>query len=210
MTKRLPNLFTFGIESIKQKIDNIISLGYDREAVIKITRKFPAIFGYSMDSLKNKFSELVSLGYSPEEMIDMSKNFPELFCLKKENLEQRLESIIDLGYTKEEAHHMTISLPTLLGYTKESLEKKVRFYDSIGLHDMAVETPKNLMQSVELSYARYQLYASEGIQIDMSNYGKLFVKNKQFMNKYEISKEELIDTYNYDRDNKENTNGRTI
>ena len=43
------------------------------------------------------------------------------------------------------------------------------------MHKLAVVAPKQLMQSVALSYARYNFYLSIGIEINMVNYKKLFI-----------------------------------
>ena len=42
-------------------------------------------------------------------------------------------------------------------------------YDSIGLERLFVVDPKQIIQSIELSYARYMYYKESGINIDMNN-----------------------------------------
>ena len=46
------------------------------------------------------------------------------------------------------------------------IKQKIKFYDSIGLHSLAVKDSKQLMQSTALSYARYMFYKDNGIEID--------------------------------------------
>ena len=108
--------------------------------------------------------------------------------------------IISLGYSKEEVLRMTIILPALYGLTDENIKQKIAFYDSIDLHTLAIENPLALMQSTSLSYARYKFYLSKGIEINNQNKSLLFMGNKKFEKKYEITKEELLKKYNYERD----------
>ena len=105
---------------------------------------------------------------------------------------------------------MTKSLPTIYGYSIENMKRKIEFYDSINMHLLAVREPKQLMQSVALSYARYQFYLSIGIIVDRNTYKKLFIENKSFENAYGITKEELLVRYPYEQYTEEKNNGRTI
>ena len=87
--------------------------------------------------------------------------------------------------------------PTLYGYSIENIKQKIKFYDSIGLHSLAVKDSKDLMQSTALSYARYMFYKDNGISIDETNYKKLFASQKSFEKQYGIKKEELLTKYDY-------------
>ena len=53
------------------------------------------------------------------------------------------------------------------------------------------------MKRETLSYARYMFFKERGININMSNYNKLFVRQKQFEKQYGIKKSELLDRYKY-------------
>lgn len=54
MIKSLPALYSYSMESIKQKINNIMTLGYTYEETIKMTKAFPSLYGYSVETLKQK------------------------------------------------------------------------------------------------------------------------------------------------------------
>ena len=101
--------------------------------------------------------------------------------------------------TKEEVIKMTKILPAIYGYSIENMKQKIDFYDSIDMHELAVIDSKKLMQSVNLSYARYSFYKDRGIDIDMNNYRKLFVEQKKFEKAYRITKKELLEKYDYDK-----------
>ena len=52
MTKTIPAIFSYSIENIKQKIEDMISLGYTKEEVIKMTKTSPSIYSYSIEKIK--------------------------------------------------------------------------------------------------------------------------------------------------------------
>ena len=212
MTKSLPSIYSYSIENMKQKIEDMITLGYTKEEVIKMTKNSPSIYSYSIETIKQKIEDMITLGYTKEEVVKMTKGIPIIYSLSIENMRQKIEDIISLGYTKEEVIKMTKSLPSIYSLSIESIKQKIDFYDSIDMHELAVINPKQLMQSVNLSYARYSFYKDRGIDIDMNNYGKLFVGQKKFEKTYGITKKELLEKYDYNKykEEKEKENGRII
>ena len=173
--------------------------GYSKEEVIKMTKSLPQIYGYSIENMKQKIEDIMLLGYSKEEVIKMTKSMPSIYGLSKENMKQKIEDIMVLGYSKEEVIKMTKSLPQIYSLSKENMKQKIDFYDSIGMHVLAVIDTKYLMQSVNLSYARYSFYMDKGINIDIDNYRKLFIGQKNFEKSYGITKEELLKKYDYNK-----------
>ena len=199
MTKALPQIYGLSIENMKQKIADIMDLGYTREEVIKITKTFPSIYSYSIENMKQKIADVMDLGYTKEEVIKMTKTLPTLYGLSIENMKQKIVDIMDLGYTKEEVIKMTKTLPQIYSLSIENMKQKIDFYNLIDMHELAVIDAKNLMQSINLSYARYSFYIDLGINIDMNNYRKLFMGQKQFEKTYGITKEELLERYDYNK-----------
>ena len=149
--------------------------------------------------LKDIFTFFLKNGYTKDEVIKMTKSMPSIYGYSKENMKQKIEDIMALGYSKEEVVKMTKSMPSIYSYSKENMKQKIDFYDSIGMHVLAVIDAKNLMQSVNLSYARYSFYMDKGFNIDIDNYKKLFIGQKQFEKSYGITKEELLKKYDYNK-----------
>lgn len=71
MTKTFPSLYGYTITNIEQKINNLMSLGYNQAEVIKMTTSLPSLYGYSIANIKQKINDLMSLGYSQDEIIDI-------------------------------------------------------------------------------------------------------------------------------------------
>ena len=187
------------IKKLKDNFAFLLKIGYTKEEVIKMTKILPSIYSYSIESIKQKIEDIIALGYTKEEVIKMTKSLPSIYGYSIESIKQKIEDMIALGYTKEEVIKMTKSFPPIYGLSIENIKQKIEFYDSVSMHELAVINPKLLMQSVNLSYARYSFYKDRGIDIDMNNYGKLFVGQKNFEKTYGITKKELLEKYDYNK-----------
>ena len=188
-------------ETLKKKIEEINmymeKLGYSKEEVIKMTKSLPAIYGYSIDNIKQKIEDMEKLGYSRAEVIKMTKSQPAIYSHSIDNIKQKIEDMEKLGYSRAEVIKMTKSLPAIYGLSIDNIKQKIDFYDSIGLHELAINDTKQLMQSVSLSYARYMFYKEKSIEITDRSYKKLFIGKKRFEKAYGITKEELLEKYDY-------------
>ena len=197
MTKSLPSIYNLSIDNIKQKIEDMEKLGYSKAEVIKMTKSMPSIYSYSIDTLKQKIEDMEKLGYSRAEVIKMTKSQPAIYSYSIDNIKQKIEDMKKLGYSKAEVIKMTKSLPTIYSLSIDNIKQKIDFYDSIGLHELAINDTKQLMQSVSLSYARYMFYKEKDIEITDKSYKKLFISQKRFEKAYGITKEELLEKYDY-------------
>ena len=197
MTKSLPSIYCLSIDNIKKKIEDMEELGYSKAEVIKITKSMPSLYGYSIDTLKQKIEDMEKLGYSRAEVIKMTKSLPAIYGYNIDNIKQKIEDMEKLGYSRAEVIKMTKSLPAIYGLSIDNIKQKIDFYDSIGLHELAINDTKKLMQSVSLSYARYMFYKEKNIEITDKSYNKLFINQKQFQKAYGITKEELLEKYDY-------------
>lgn len=210
ITTMYPTIYGLKTENMDQQIEDIINLGYTRKDVIKMTKNCPMLYGYSIDTIKEKIKSMESIGYSYDDVMKMTKLQPSIFNYSIENMCQKIDNIVELGYTREEVINMTKTCPQLYGYGIENIRAKIDFYDSINMHELANVHSTYLMQSVDLSYARYCFYQDKGVNITIDNYAKLFCSNKVFKKTYGINKKELIKKYNYDKYLKEKKSGRVI
>lgn len=202
ITKFLPAIFCLSIENLNKKIEDLIALGYSKNEVIKMIKKFSSIFSISIETIKQKMKDIESIGYTKEEVIHMTRTFPGMFSLDVENIKQKNKDLENLGYSLNEVKKITVTFPQVYSLSVDNLTPKIEFYDSIELHNMVVKDPRNLMQSVNVSYARYNFLKEKGIKITMVNYKKIFVAHKQFEAQYKITKETLFKKYNYEESKK--------
>ncbi len=182
---------------IKSNYNFFITLGYSHEDVIKMTKQLPTLYTLSIENIKQKIEDLISLGYSREDVIKMTKTLPALYGYSIENIKQKIEDLISLGYSRDDVIKMTKQLPALYGYTIENIKLKVEFYKRINLGFIMVCDTKRLMQSIDLTYARYMFFKNQGLEITKENYTKLFYGAKNFEKQYGVDKSTLLEKYNF-------------
>ena len=202
MLKFYPILSSFSIENMKNKMDFMLDLGFEKTSVLRITKKFPQIYSYDTDSINKKIDYLIKIGFEKKEIINMINLFPQLLSLNINKIKNMVEELIGMGYTREDVLKIAKLYPPIFGSSVDNIKEKKEFYDSIGLSRIILIDPKLMMQSVDLSYARYMYFKSIGIDIDMNNYVILFRESKRFKSKYGKSNEELLDEFKFDRTNK--------
>ena len=132
-----------------------------------------------------------------EEIISISIRFPALYSYSITGIKQKIKELTKLGYTKEEVIKMTIQFPGIYSASKEKLIEKIKYFQERYLNIIVLNDTKQLMQSLELTHARYEFFKEENIQIDQKNYKKLFYNNNTFEKQYKITKQELLEKYNY-------------
>ena len=197
MTKTFPSLYSYSIENIKQKIEDLVSLGYNRADVIKMTKTLPSLYGLGIENINQKIEDLVSLGYKRADVIKMTKSFPSLYGYSIETINQKIEDLASLGYNRADVIKMTKTLPSLYSLSIENIKQKTIFLKEINLDFIVADDTKKLMQSIDLTYARYMFLREKGIEITRDNYKRLFYNAKQFEKQYGIDKSTLLEKYSY-------------
>lgn len=197
MIKANPSLYDYNDEILDKKTKDIISLGYTGKEVLKISKRHSSIYSYSVVNMKQKIDDLILLGYPKEEVIKITLIHPEIYSYSIDNIKQKINDIMALGYTKEEVIKMTRIYPTLYGLGIDNIKQKINYLKEINLGFVVLEDTKQLIQSVDLTYARYEYLKSIEVIIDSDNYKFLFYGNKQFTKQFGIEKKKLLETYSY-------------
>ena len=176
----------------------MVLLGYERKDVLKIFKTLPAVVTLSITNITNKIDEMIKLGFSKEQVLNISKLLPSVFTSTIENLTLKMNSVIEHGYSKEETIDMICTYPAVFSTSVEGMKEKLSYYDSIDMHDLAIKYPRQLMQGVALSYAKYHYFKNKGILVTMENYYKLFESNKVFEKREKITKKDLLNLYSFE------------
>ena len=192
----LISLYSHNLNSIKEKLEFFTSLGYNKQETIKIVKTQPSVLTYSVDNMNKKISDLVDLGFSKEDLFKMILELPTLFSMSMDTIKDKIQNIISLGYTKEETFDMVKRFSTIMSYSKDGIKKRIEFLNSVNLREVLIKEPKQIMQSAEIDYARYEYYKEEeGLNITMDNYKLLFIGGKKFKSRSGYTKGELLEKY---------------
>ena len=175
-------------------------IGYNDKEIDKILYDSNLVFIKENTLLKKInciYNLLISLEYSRADVIKMTKSLPALYSYSIENIKQKIEDLISLGYSRADVIKMTKLLPALYGYNIENIKQKITFLRTIDLGFVVIEDTKQLMQSIDLTYARYMFFKEKGIEVTRDNYRRLFYNAKIFEKQYGIDKSSLLEKYNY-------------
>lgn len=197
LTKRLPAIFGRNENYLDDRFDYFIQKKYTKEDVVVMTKKLAQLFSYSEKRLDDRFDYLLKKGYCMEDIISMTKRFPQLFSYSEQRIEDRYRYLIRKGYDKDQIIKMTVELPTIYGSKEESLDNKIDFMKTINLEPIILESAKYLIQSVELTYARYAFFQDRKEKINRQNYNRLFRGAKKFEQSYCITSDELLTKYQF-------------
>jgi len=197
MTIKFPNTYSYSPQNIKDTIKELKEIGYKEEEIIKMTKKMPQLLGYSIESIKQRIKELEAIGYTKENIIYMTKIYVKLYSISLENIKQKIEDIMKLGFIKEEVLLITKINPGLLASSTEKIKEKIDYLREINLEQIILTDPNQLIQSVELTYARYEYFKSIELEITKNNYRLLFLDDKIFKKRYNITKQNLKELYPY-------------
>ena len=187
---------------MKKSIEALLIFGYDKISAHNIVKQY-ALCNLKDEILANNIKKvfllLISLGYTKEEVIKMTKVLPSLYGYSEQKIINKIDFLISLGYTKEEVIKMTKALPSLYGLSEENIREKIEYLKKIGLGFVIMDDTKKLMQSVKLTYARYEFFKNERNElITEDNYNKLFYGEKQFKKQYGIDKKTILERYPYE------------
>ena len=194
MIRRHPALLSYDINIIKEKLDFMMSLWNSKEGILEMTSIHPQIFDYTTENLTKTIEKVVDFGFEKEQALKFLLRVCS-FILPEEFIEKKFNQLISIGYNKDEIIKMLETFPSLFLLNIDVLNEKIQFYDRIGLSKKVAENAKLLMQSTELSYARYMFYKSIGITIDEENFKLLFMSGKDFQELYHVNNRYIVEKY---------------
>lgn len=200
LTSSIPPILGHSEENLRTKVEDLEALGYRRSQIIRMSTNFASVFTYSISTMKQRISDIESLGYTRREVLRMTLELPSLYGRSIENLVTKIHAIEGLGYSRDEVLRMTSLLPSLFSYSIENIKEKIDFARQVELEQALLDNPKNLMQSVDLTYARYKFLTEECVFLDEEVSQEIFRNAEHFKSKFKISKKELLEKYSYGRD----------
>ncbi|MGM9881270.1 MAG: hypothetical protein ACI31S_00275 [Bacilli bacterium] len=134
---------------------SLLSLGYPRRSVIKMTKKLSQLFGITYSNIENRFNDLVNLGYSKDSVRKMTTTLPQLYSISMEdNILHKIDDLKKLGYTYDEIIAMTKLLPQLYSFSINCIKEKIRNLKKLGYDEETVlfltkELPAIYSMSIE-------------------------------------------------------------
>ena len=163
--------------------------------------------------MEDKYLYLVNdLKFLRVVAIDFTTRFPNYYTLALNTVRNRIDNLRDLGFNDDVIREILYNFPQVISLKIDTLNKKYNYYFEKDLLEIFLKSPKYLMQNLELTDARYNYFMIKDIEVNKTNYAKLFLSAKKFKQTYGIDNETLLklykekEEYYEQRKNKTNTN----
>lgn len=197
-----PKLFVVSDRYNQKKVDDLKDLGYQLEQIIKMFKKMPQILTFSKEKIQDKIDSLVSVGLSKSQVITITALSPSILTYDIHTFQNKINLFKEYGYNAEQIILLLQHHPAILGSSEENIRNKLDFYLSIGLFAIVYLEPKQLIQGLDLTYARYKFFTEKGMNISLYNYRLLFNSTENFKKKYGFTSKDLIAIYPLAAENK--------
>lgn len=184
---------------INNRSDFLMKLGYSKKGILRLLSSTPAILSFDNQNIENKIKNLMTYGYTIEQVIAMTLMHTPLLSYSIPRVNKRIEDLMNLGYEKNDVLNSIYKFPGLFGFSESTLKEKILYLKEIGLGIILMKSPKDLMQGIDLTYARIEFLKEKGIPQTEEDYYLLFQDNKYFTKRFHITKEELIEKYSYQK-----------
>ena len=124
--------------------------------------------------------------------------YPKILTYKQESVLNTFKLLKSMDYPDRMVQYITIKYPAIYGSSLENIYYKLQYYNSIGIHFAPIITPKNLIQSVDLTYARFEYFKTISYDpVHGGNFRHLFWSNSQFTKRFGKTNEELLEKYDF-------------
>ena len=179
-------LLNFGFNDIQ--INKIFNLGHDRLHIPESKLLF---------TIKNSLNALLNLNIDPEEIIRLVDLYPDILFYSQ----TKYNYIISLLYNyfnPNEIRNIFRNYPNIISGDIEKLFYKLEIFRENNLLALIALKPKNLIQSAALDYARIEFLKENKCSLE-ENYTFIFYSQKEFIKKFNITNEDLLDKYPYNQ-----------
>ena len=180
------------------KNDNNNFLHFNDNDIKKMVENRPDVICTDINNIVSRIIKLKEFGYTKEQIIYMIPIAPSLLTQNYEAIKNKISFLADLKYNKKDIIQITSTFPSYYDYSFEALDERFFLLETLNLHETVIERPYIIKQSPKLTYARYMYFLDNNISIAKNN-RKIFLQEKLFSKIYNITKEELLEKYDYQK-----------
>lgn len=190
MASFAPAIFSRKMDVFKERIIDLEALGFNKNQITKIIANLPNILAYSLDNIKTKMQDLEKIGFTHKEVVNMLATAPTLFSNSKETIIAKI-AVLNNFFSEEETKRIILDFPQIFNFSVGYLLEKMNIYKKNGVIDLISSVPKRLMQSTELTLARFELLNNLNVPLEVVP-KNLFACQKDFVRKFGFTNEETL------------------
>ena len=154
ITRGFLGIFVYDGEILRERISDLVFLGFNRETVKKMVKMSPKILSLSEACIEQKILDLMKLGYSRDDVIKMSAKSSGILMRSVDTIKQKINDIQKMGYQYKEVIKMAKNSPNIFCYSVDYLKQKISELELLGFsHDdviaISIKFPSILSYSID-------------------------------------------------------------
>lgn len=186
----------YSLDGLLSTVKWFTSKKFPKEIIKKSLIKVSQVLNASAEHLEEKYTQMNYLGFTEEELnYIISKN---ISCLTTEIevLIEKKNKLLEIGFADEEACYIIYVYPDYFSMSINNIEEKLAAMKESNTLRNLLDNPKNLIQSAELTRARYYHFVSESSEILENPYWRiLYSGEKLFYRRFKRDNKEIVAKY---------------
>lgn len=126
VTVDYPTLYSYDMDSVDNKIEELIKLGYKRDIIIKNIKNYPELLGLSIeDNIKKIIKDLEKIGFTLKDVLKITSKNMSIFGRDIESIKDTIKKLESFGYSRKDVISMIKKHPAILNYAISRLEQRI-------------------------------------------------------------------------------------
>ena len=138
ITVTIPNIICISTETIKIRILDLNSLGFNKLDAFNMIKNYPYIIEMSFQKIKNKYNCFLDLGFDKLDIIKIFTNNTELLNVDQSYIKNRFNYFHDFGYRKRDIRKIFSEIPEIIDCNITKINKKMDEYQKLGFNNLEV------------------------------------------------------------------------
>lgn len=188
MAKLMPGILGYRAERSLTLFSYLESVGFTREHVCKMVAAVPGIMCFKPARIDRTIQNLLSFGFERAQILLMARRTPGMFSCKVSRHNSVLAYLLVRLGSLERVCAVVAGCPGVLSHRIERTEQVLNVFDAIGLDP--AKRPTDIMFSPKVTRGRYAIMVERG---DEPTRNSLFVSNRNFFERYDLTRAQVID-----------------
>lgn len=148
-------------EGYQNIVDCLLKKGFTKEEIEYITLRAKEIVIYEKNKVFDFYKTFYEYDFTDDDIKKVFMGNPKLLYHLVERIKDTLDKLIEYDITKENLINLAVNYPNIFETSIETLDEKLRVIRNFDLMGTIFHNSKNLIQSAEKTYLRYEYMINE-------------------------------------------------
>ena len=190
MFRALPNLFSYGLDMVKDKAKFYQeNFNLSKEEISLLIKSMPGILSFSLDSALRKiefFQE--EFNFTKTELSFLLKKLPVILALSTDSVKQKAMQIKECKFTKDDI----LKIPTILTVPENNLKLRYIVLRQVATREEILAKKGSFMMNQEKAFARIAYLKNKYGKVNLN---QIMRSEKAFVKVFKITSQEVMNKY---------------